>query len=166
MRRCQEISLPTGIHLRTFGERGNGIGQLTMPFDVHATPGHVIIADTFNDRVTLWTATGEWLGYVGHHGMLRATVPSQPSDRGHFTFQFRGIGCNRNRPRTTVAAAPCPCFARCTSSDCCSAVSATRFGICVGHGSIPGLVVSSTSPRSLRRPPQRYVAAVRACARA
>jgi len=60
---CVHKFSPEGKHLLSWGEPGNGPGQFNLPHGVWIdTHGRVLIADRENDRVQVFTQTGEFLG--------------------------------------------------------------------------------------------------------
>lgn len=57
------LSLADGSLIKSFGKRGNAVGQLDCCRCVQFTPDgqHIIIAECNNDRVSLFTRTGEFV---------------------------------------------------------------------------------------------------------
>lgn len=55
--------------VRSFGEEGSGPGQFMLPLGVAvARDGTAYVADTFNDRVQIFSSTGEHVGSLGAEG--------------------------------------------------------------------------------------------------
>lgn len=71
---------PQGEVLRRWGNRGSEQGEFKFdphvpsdPFDIHAMvavapDGRVVVTDYGNERVQLFTSTGDFLGYIGSFG--------------------------------------------------------------------------------------------------
>jgi tripartite motif-containing protein 71 len=75
-----------GVHVRTIGTPGNGVGQLNKPYDVALDKhGHVYVADSYNERVEVFTTGGAYVVSWGGHG----------SEPGHF-IQPRGLAVDAN----------------------------------------------------------------------
>lgn len=63
---CVRAYAPDGRYLYQFGQYGTGDGHLRAPNGIAETPsGHVLVTDSGNHRVTIWTYTGTFVGWIG-----------------------------------------------------------------------------------------------------
>lgn len=88
------FDLHTGHRLRSFGEEGSCEGELTQSVGVRFTPdgSHILIADGGNNRLSLFTMTGDFVRCIGVDAL------DSPED---VDFSSNGdilvADCNKNR---------------------------------------------------------------------
>ena len=69
-----------GLHLRTFGKKGQGPGEWDDPFRLSMTPsGELVILDSGNSKISYFSKTGRCLRETpfGKHRILRALVDEE-----------------------------------------------------------------------------------------
>lgn len=70
-----QVVSPEGVFLRSFGEPGDGPGQLRSPIDIDRAPdGSFFVLDYTRRRILHFTSGGEFLGESGERG--RGTASS------------------------------------------------------------------------------------------
>ena len=66
--RIQVVS-QNGTHLRTFGMRGSGPGELSSPMGIHVDHDYVYVAEWLNNRISVFHTSGAFITSFGRPGI-------------------------------------------------------------------------------------------------
>ena len=83
---------PDGLLVNLFGVKGDGDGELYFPQDLALNPqGHLIVADEFNHRLSVWTMGGRWLRNIALPGTVPEPQRLRVDPRGRIFVLDRGL---------------------------------------------------------------------------